>query len=106
MDSYFFMAVGTAVAVTFMLRALPFAIKAKLSGSPFLENFGRWMPQGAMIILLLYCLHGVGWGPTHVNVGYGVGLAVTAGVHLWRRNAVLSIVAGTIACVALSTGLA
>lgn len=106
MDSYFYIAVATAAAVTFALRAVPFLIKTRLYGSPLLENFGRWMPQGAMLILLLYCLHGVNWGPNNTNIGYGIGLAVTVGVHLWRRNAVLSILAGTIACVALTTTLA
>lgn len=106
MDSYFYAAVAVTVAVTFALRALPFLIKTRLYGSPLLENFGRWMPQGAMLILLLYCLHGVNWGPTNTNIGYGVGLAVTVGVHLWRRNAVLSIVAGTTVCVALASAVA
>lgn len=106
MDSYFFAAVGTAIAVTFLLRAIPFLIKTRLYGSPLLENFGRWMPQGAMLILLVYCLHGVNWGPTSNKVGYVLGLIVTVGVHLWRRNAVLSILAGTAVCVALTTSLA
>lgn len=106
MDSYFFLAVAVAVAVTFALRAIPFLIKTRLYGSPLLENFGRWMPQGAMLILLIYCLHGVNWGPTSHKFGYGVGLVVTVVVHLWRRNAVLSILAGTIVCVALTTALA
>lgn len=64
------------------------------------------MPQGAMLILLVYCLHGVNWVPTSNKVGYGLGLAATVIVHLWRRNAVLSILAGTIVCVALTTTLA
>lgn len=54
MDSYFFLAVGAAVVVTFGLRAIPFLIKSRLYGSPLLENLGKWMPQGAMLILLVW----------------------------------------------------
>jgi len=31
-----------------------------------------------------------------------VGVVITVGVHPWRRNAVLSILAGTIACLVLT----
>jgi branched-subunit amino acid transport protein AzlD len=34
-----------------------------------------------------------------------VGVAVTVAVHGWRRNAVLSILAGTAACMILSKGV-
>ncbi|MEJ5927732.1 AzlD domain-containing protein [Corynebacterium sp. H128] len=106
MSSYFFFAVATCVAVTFALRTVPFLVKTRLYGSALLENFGRWMPMGAMFILALYCLTGVNWGSTNINVGYGLGLAATVVVHAWRRNAVLSIVAGTAVCVCFSTFLA
>lgn len=105
MDSYFFAAVAVSAVVTFMLRAVPFVVKTRLYGSALLENFGRWMPLGAMLILLAYCLHGVDWGSYGISVGYGFGLVTTIAVHLWRRNAVLSIMAGTVVCVALTTAL-
>jgi branched-subunit amino acid transport protein AzlD len=37
---------------------------------------------------------------------FAVAVAVTGGLHLWRRNALLSILAGTVVHVALATGLA
>lgn len=102
-DSYVYLGIATAVVVTFALRATPLLIKTRLYGSAFLENLGKWMPMGAMFILLVYCLDGVEWGSKSTNVAYGLGLAVTIVTHLWRRNAVLSIVAGTVVCVVLAT---
>lgn len=105
MSSYFLWSVATCVAVTFALRVTPFIVKTRLYGSALLENLGRWMPMGAMLILLVYCLDGVSWSDRNTSIAYGVGLIVTVAMHLWRRNAVLSIVVGTVFCVGLLTTL-
>jgi branched-subunit amino acid transport protein AzlD len=53
---------------------------------------------GAVTILAVYCLSLIDvTGPTH-GAGPLTGVAVTVGVHAWRHNVVLSIVAGTAAC--------
>lgn len=44
-------ALGVAVAITFTLRAVPFAMKGALRGSALLADVGRWMPLGAISIL-------------------------------------------------------
>ncbi|CPX14257.1 Putative transcriptional regulator%2C TetR family [Mycobacteroides abscessus] len=53
---------------------------------------------GATVILAVYCLSTIDFtAPAH-GTGPILGAAVTVGMHLWRRNAVLSIVVGTAAC--------
>lgn len=91
-------ALGLAVAITVALRALPFAMKGALRSSALVADLGRWMPLGAVAILAVYCLSATDvHGPDH-GMGPILGTAVTVGVHAWRRNAVLSIVAGTTVC--------
>jgi len=59
------------------------------------------MPLGAIAILACYCLTRIDYlGPGH-GLPQLIGVAATVAVHLWRRNAVLSILTGTIVCVAL-----
>lgn len=89
---YVFGALGVMFAVTFALRAAPFLALATLKNSAFVDFLGRTMPAGVMVILVMYTLRDVGestWLPATV------GLAGTIAVHLWRRNAALSTVAGT-----------
>jgi branched-subunit amino acid transport protein AzlD len=40
------------------------------------------------------------------SLGHRLGISATVGLHLWRRNAVLSILGGTAVHVALATALA
>ncbi|WP_219511390.1 AzlD domain-containing protein [Nonomuraea ceibae] len=59
-------------------------------------------PAGVMVILVVYCLHGL--PVTEVRaVAPLTALAVTVGLHLWRRNALLSILGGTATHVILAS---
>ncbi|WP_372344512.1 branched-chain amino acid transporter permease [Streptomyces sp. KL116D] len=98
---YLLSAVGVAVAVTWALRALPFAVLAPLRSSATVSYLDSHMPVGVLTILSVYALRDVtprlpdrAW-PTVLA------LAVTVGLHLWRRNLLLSVFGGTAAHVAL-----
>ncbi|MGX7732932.1 branched-chain amino acid transporter permease [Rhodococcus sp. 2H158] len=78
--------------VTVGLRAAPFAALARLRESDVVGYLGAAMPAGVMVILVMYTLRDVGpttWLPAVL------GLVGTVAVHLWRRSAALSTVAGT-----------
>ncbi|OAT68832.1 branched-chain amino acid ABC transporter [Mycobacteroides immunogenum] len=99
---YITAALASAVVITFALRALPFAARHAIKNNELAVNLGRWMPVGATAILTVYCLSTISFtGPAH-GAGPIIGAAVTVGVHLWRRNAVLSIVVGTTACLLIT----
>ena len=49
--TYIATALAVAVAITFALRAAPFALKAALRDSRLVTDIGRWMPLGAVSIL-------------------------------------------------------
>jgi branched-subunit amino acid transport protein AzlD len=78
--------------ITVALRAAPFFALSALRGSPVVAFLGRTMPAGVMLILVMYTLRDVDsttWLPATI------GLGGTVAMHLWRRNAALSTVAGT-----------
>ncbi|AKK02187.1 branched-chain amino acid transporter permease [Corynebacterium epidermidicanis] len=102
-SAYVFAAIGLAGLVTFLLRLAPFVIKQRLYGSAFMEDLGRWMPLGGMVILAMYVTTGVDWKNAHDARAYGAGLTVTVVLHLWRKNMILSIVAGTAVCAILAS---
>lgn len=99
---YIAAALAVAVAITVTLRALPFGIKNAMTESALLADIGRWMPLGAITILAAYCLTTINvTTPTH-GIPEVTGVAATIAIHWWRRNAVLSIVTGTAACLVMT----
>lgn len=80
--------------VTVVLRWLPFAFVKALKGSQFISMLGFTMPVGVMTVLVVYTLFGQA-RDTGSIVAPLVAAAVTAALHLWRRNSGLSIFGGT-----------
>jgi branched-subunit amino acid transport protein AzlD len=101
---YLIAAVAISAAVTWALRALPFAVRAPLRASSTVQYLSTRMPAGVMVILLAYCLRDLPLTEAHAIAPLAV-LAVTIGLHLWRRNALLSILGGTTVHVVLASTL-
>lgn len=91
-------AILIAAICTYAMRALPsllFGGQRKMP--PFLSYLGQVLTPAIMGVLLIYCLKGsfqAGWRGLLPELA---GVAVVAVLHLWRRNALLSIGLGTAA---------
>lgn len=101
--TYIAAAVLISSAITWALRAAPFAILAPIRHSAFLAYVNEHMPVGVMTILVCYTIRNTPIAFTPLSVAVAAGLAVTAGLHLWRRSMVLSVLGGTAAHVALAS---
>ena len=86
-------------------QALPFTALAPLRASAAVGYLSARMPLGVMVILLGYTLRNLPLGDPGRALPDILALAATVGLHLWRRNAVLSILGGTAIHVALTTAL-
>ncbi|WP_366180836.1 AzlD domain-containing protein [Actinomyces timonensis] len=97
-------AVVVVAAITLACRLAPFAL---LRGrrSPLVAFLANAMPLGVMIVLAAYTLDGVSLAPASWLPAV-VGIAATAGLHLWRRSIGLSLIGGTAVYVAASLALA
>ena len=94
--------VGVGAAITWGLRALPFAVLAPLRRSAVLDQLRWTMPLGVMVVLVVYAASTAGLDAGTAGLRYGVAVAVTIGLHLWRRSPTLSIVGGTSTYVVLT----
>ncbi len=63
------------------------------------------MPAGVMLILLVYCLRDTPLNHPGAAIAPICALAATVVLHLWRRNALLSILGGTFVSVVLASTL-
>jgi branched-subunit amino acid transport protein AzlD len=100
--TYIAPALAVAVGITVTLRAVPFGMKNALNESALLVDIGQWMPLGAITILAVYCLAGVDTTKPPYDIPEVTGVTITVAIHWWRRNAVLSIVTDTAACLVLT----
>ena len=92
-----FLLVLVAALCTLITRALPFVVfGGKKALPPVVEWLGRILPPAMMATLVIYCLKGVSITTGSHGIPELISLAVVTALHLWRRNTLLSIAAGTI----------
>ncbi|MFE9654270.1 AzlD domain-containing protein [Micromonospora sp. NPDC006431] len=63
------------------------------------------LPAGVMVILVAYCLRDLPLAGFTRALAPPLALTVTVGLHLWRHNALLSILGGTAVQVAIASAL-
>lgn len=93
--------VAVSAAVTWTLRALPFAVLAPMRHSAVVRYLSLHMPLGVMVMLALYTVRDVPDAAGGQQLWLLIAVLVTAGLQLWRRHALLSIFVGTGIYVAL-----
>ena len=88
--------VAVAAAVTIGLRFLPFWIFRGRETPKFIAYLGRVLPYAIMGMLVVYCLRGTAILTAPHGIPELIACAVVVGLHLWKRNTLLSIIAGTV----------
>ena len=91
--------VAAGFLVNFALRALPFLFFGARRGPlpKWVERFGAFVSPVIIAGLIVYSFAGVEWRTSSPYVA----AAITVGLQVWRRNPLLSIVAGTAAYMVL-----
>ena len=89
--------VAVIALVTAGLRFLPFVIFGGGRKTPaIISRLSAALPCAIMGMLVVYCLRGMHFASASGFLPMVVSCAVTAGLHVWKRNTLLSIVGGTI----------
>ena len=83
--------------VTAFLRFLPFLIFGEnRTTPPLIAYLGQVLPFAIMGMLVVYCLKDVSFLSGSFGIPELLGCAVVALLHVWKRNTLLSIGAGTV----------
>ena len=88
--------VAVIAAVTMGLRFLPFVIFRGRETPPFIAYLGKVLPYAIMGMLVVYCLRGTVLTAAPHGIPELLACAVVVGLHLWKKNTLLSIIAGTV----------
>lgn len=89
--------IAICVLGTMLTRFLPFLIFSSKKPTPkYIAYLGKALPCAVFGMLVVYCLKNVSiLSGTH-GLPKLLAIAVTAGLHLWKKNMLLSIAGGTI----------
>lgn len=89
--------VAVVALVTAGLRFLPFLIFGeKRTTPPLIAYLGQVLPYSIMGMLVIYCLKDISFTSAPFGIPEAIGCAVVALLHIWKRNTLLSIGAGTV----------
>ena len=87
--------IAVTALVTVLTRFLPFAVFGKRPLPRVVVYLGRVLPPAIMAALVVYCLKDIDLTAFPFGLAQLISVAVTALVHVWRRNTLLSIALGT-----------
>lgn len=89
--------IGLCVAGTMLTRFLPFLIFNENKKTPaFVQYLGKFLPSAVFGMLVIYCLRNVNLVQGSHGLPEFISILVTGGLHLWKRQMLLSIAGGTI----------
>ena len=91
-------------AVTFGLRAFPFVARGFIAHHRRIQILGRRLPVAMMVLLTLYAMGVHNWSTPGDGQAQIVAVMVVAVLQLWRRQALLSILSGTLVYMAQMNG--
>ena len=82
-------------AVTILLRFLPFLIFRKQT-PPYITYLGKVLPSAIIGMLVIYCLKDVSLTSHPHGLPELIAAACVVGLQVWKRNSLISILAGTV----------
>jgi branched-subunit amino acid transport protein AzlD len=95
-----------ATLATVLTRAIPFLLFGGGRKIPQTVTYlGGILPHAVMAALLVYCLKGISFALPGMWLHEILAVLLTATIHRWKRNTLLSIALGTVAYMLLSQGL-
>lgn len=87
----------TIMIATLLTRFLPFLIFRGNKPTPkFIEYLGKTLPYAAVGILVIYCYKNMTFSQMSGYLPLLIAGAVTAALHFWKNNTLLSIGVGTV----------
>lgn len=81
---------------TMLTRFLPFLIFRGGKAPRYIQYLGKALPAAIFSMLVVYCLKDISLLSGSFGLPEGIGIIIVIALHLWKRNMLLSIAAGTI----------
>jgi len=83
-------------AVTILIRVSPFIIFNGKETPEYITFLGKYLPYSIIAMLIVYCVKDVSIFEGAHGLPELIAILAVALLHIWKRNTLLSIVAGTV----------
>lgn len=94
--SHTLLLIAVIALVTLLLRALPFILFRHGKTPGIVTYLGRVMPPAVIGMLVVYCFADVDFTRWQAFVPALIAAAIVVLLHIWKKNSLLSIGAGTV----------
>ena len=89
--------IAMVVLATMLTRFLPFIVFPTGKPTPkYIQYLGKVLPAAVFGLLVIYCLKNVDVMTGSHGLPELISIAVVIGLHLWKRNMLISIAGGTV----------
>ena len=89
--------IAMCVLGTAITRFLPFAVFSSKRPTPrYIQYLGKVLPGAIFAMLVIYCMRNVSLLQGSHGLPELIAIALTVGLHLWKRQMLLSIAGGTV----------
>lgn len=89
--------IALCVLATMITRFLPFLVFSSNKPTPkYIRYLGDYLPPAIFGMLVVYCLKNVSLFAGSHGLPELIAILATVGLHLWKRQMLLSIAAGTV----------
>lgn len=89
--------IGLCALATMLTRFLPFLIfRADKPTPKYIKYLGKALPAAIFGMLVVYCLKNVSLLTGSHGIPELISIVLVVGLHLWKRNMLLSIGGGTV----------
>lgn len=89
--------IGMVVLGTMLTRFLPFLLFPAGKPTPkYIQYLGKVLPAAVFGLLIIYCLKNVSVFVGSHGIPELISIAVVIGLHLWKRQMLISIAVGTV----------
>lgn len=96
-DLYIGSMIAVMALITALLRFLPFLLfRNGQKTPPVIEKLGKTLPYAIMGMLVVYCLKGIQFTKVDRFLPELIACMITGGLHIWKRNTLISIIGGTV----------
>ncbi len=96
-DTHSAILIGVCALITAALRFIPFIVFSGKRKTPeFVTYLGKVLPFAIMGMLVVFCLKSTSLTSFPHGIPELISVGVVAGLHIWKRNTLLSIISGTV----------
>lgn len=89
--------IGMVILGTALTRFLPFLVFPAGKPTPkYIQYLGKVLPSAVFGLLVVYCLRNVNVLTGTHGLPEAISVAVVTGLHLWKKQMLLSIAGGTV----------